>query len=169
MAINLDFVKARLGDEIGFAAEDLGRLYGQPSEEETDAHLGSLETNENAIVDHVLSDIENVRQEHRVLAVNAEHSESIRGLLNKYHFHPLVSQFDASGGVGWKLSGDDAQYVAYRAADIVNMDFDWSDVLRIRLNRLILSHQTEPPEIDQAFRDHVADVTFYLIELTGII
>jgi hypothetical protein len=51
----------------------------------------------------------------------------------------------------------------------MGIDFDWGDVLRLRLNRLIVWPDATAPDMDQTFRDRLADVVFYLVELTGIL
>jgi len=49
------------------------------------------------------------------------------------------------------------------------MDFDWGDMLRLRLHRLIVWPDEARPNLDQAFLDHLIEVIFYLVELTGVV
>lgn len=168
MAPDFAFIKTRVGDDLGLSADDLVQLFGvQPNT--LDTHLKTLGKDNKTIFERVLADIDAVRIGYRLITVTDEQIDAIRRLLSDYLFHPLITQAMADGSVGWRLSGDDSQFVAYRAADVVNMDFDWSDVLRTRLNRLVIWPDSAAPTIDQKFRDRVVDVTLYLIELTGIV
>ena len=166
--IDATWVKTRIGDEFGLTETDLIGLYGIDASK-LDKHLASLANNTNLIYERVLSDIDSVRVGYRQLEVNDDQIRSIRKLLNNYPFHPLVSVVNADGGVGWRLSGDVAQWVAFRAADVVDLDFDMGEVLRERLHRAIIWPDANEPAFNQAFIDRVADVTFYLLELTGIV
>ncbi len=168
MAPNTTQVKARIGDELGLTEDDLARLYGVEPRV-LDSHLATLGKDTQTACERILSDVDGVRVGYRMLQVSDDHIAAIRDLLREYTFHPLVSVPMADRQIGWRLSSDDAQYVAFRAADIVGMDHDWSEMLRLRLKRLIVSPTEAMPETDQAFRDRVADITFYLIELTGVL
>jgi len=166
--LSADWVKARIGDEFGLTENDLARLYS--IEVATlDKHLASLGKDETSVYERILSDVDAVRVGYRQIEVKDDQIAVIRGLLASYPFHPLVSVPMADQRVGWRLSGDDAQYVAFRAADAVGIDFDWGETLRLRLNRAIIWPDPAMPDTDQAFRDRVADVTFYLMELTGVL
>ena len=166
--LSADWVKTRIGDELGLTENDLARLYGIEVTE-LDRHLASLGNDETAVYERVLSDVDAVRVGYRLIEVNDDQIANIRGLLASYPFHPLVSVPMADQRVGWRLSGDDAQFVAFRAADVVGIDFDWGETLRLRLNRAIIWPDEAMPDTNSAFRDRVADVTFYLMELTGIL
>ncbi len=168
MAPDTAWVKARIGDELGLIDNDLARLYGVEVNT-LNRHLASLGGDEDSIYQRILSDVDAVRVGYRQLQVSDEDIAQARDLLQKYIFHPLVSVPMASGQVGWRLSGDDAQFVAFRSADIVGMDHEWGEMLRKRLNRLIVWPAEAMPELDQAFLDRVADITFYLMELTGVL
>ncbi len=168
MALNAAQVKAKIGDELGLTDEDLARLYGVDASG-VDKHLVSLGKDPDAVCQRILSDVDGVRVGYRVLQISDDHIAAIRVLLRDYIFHPLVSMEMADGRVGWKLGSDDAQFVAFRAADIVGMDHDWSEVLRLRLKRLFVWPDETMPETNRAFRDRVADITFYLMELTGVL
>jgi hypothetical protein len=168
MALNAAQVKARIGDELGLTDEDLARLYGVDAGK-LDKHLASLEKDANAVYQRILSDVDGVRTGYRMLQVSDAHIAAVRELLKDYIFHPLVSTAMADGHVGWKLGSDDAQFVAFRVADIVGMDHDWSEVLRLRLKRLIVWPNENMPQTNREFRDRVADITFYLVELTGVL
>lgn len=168
MSSSADWIKMRIGDELGLVAEDLVRLYGVPLPD-LDTHLTALESSPQAAVQRILSDVDGVRMGYRIIIVTDQHLAAIRERLRTYPFHPLVSAAGADGAIGWHLGGDDAQFVAFRMADIVGIDFDWSDVLRMRLHRLILHYSDQSPEITPTFRDRVVDVAAYLIELTGIL
>jgi hypothetical protein len=168
MALNAAQVKAKVGDELGLTDEDLARLYGVDAGA-VDKHLASLGKDPDAVYQRILSDVDGVRTGYRMLPVSDEHIAAVRNLLKDYIFHPLVSMEMANGQVGWKLGSDDAQFVAFRAADIVGMDHDWGEVLRLRLKRLFVWPDANMPETNKAFRDRVADITFYLIELTGVL
>ena len=162
------WVKTRIGDELGLTDDDLARLYGVNASA-LDRHLASLGKENNSIYERILSDVDAARTGYRQLEVSDENIAAIRKLLKSYPFHPLVSVPMASGDIGWRLSTDDAQFVAFRAADVVGMDFDWGEVLRTRLNRAIIWPDSNMPETNQAFKDRVADITFYLMELTGVL
>ncbi len=168
MALNTAQVKAKVGDELGLTDDDLARLYGvDPAA--VDKHLATLGKDPETVYQRILSDVDGVRTGYRMLQVSDEHIAAIRHLLSDYIFHPLVSMEMADGRVGWKLGSDDAQFVAFRAADTVGMDHDWSEVLRLRLKRLFVWPDETMPDTDQTFRDRVADITFYLMELTGVL
>jgi hypothetical protein len=162
------WLKARIGDELGLIDDDLARLYGVDVGA-LDKHLRSLSGDPNAAYEQVLADVDALRTGYRILEVTDDHIKAIRRVLRDYPFHPLVSTPMADGEIGWRLSGDDAQFVAFRTADVVSMDHDWSEVLRHRLKRLVIWPAEEMPETDQAFRDRVGDITFYLVELTGLL
>ena len=168
MAVDTTWVKNRIGDELGLTENDLARLYGVETAA-LDKHLRSIGADSNSVYEQTLADVDAIRVGYRMLEVSDDHISQARTLLRDYIFHPLVSVPRAGGEVGWRLSGDDAQFVAFRTADIVGMDFDWSDVLRLRLKRLVVWPDEAMPDTDQAFRDRVADITFYLTELTGIL
>lgn len=165
--IDMVWIKNRVGDELGLSEADLVRLYGI-GKEQLDYHLQSLGGAADMIYQQILSDVDAVRVGYRQLTVDDNQIATTRALLRDYRFHPLVSLPSADGQIGWRLSGDDAQYVAYRTADILGMDFEWSDVLRLRLKRLVVWPDSAMPNTDENFRDRVADITFYLAELTGV-
>lgn len=166
--IDARWVKTRVSEELGLTEEDLARLYGIEANA-VNKHLPTLGGDSQAIYEQVLSDVDAVRMGYRQIQVGDDQIAAIRDLLSAYPFHPLVSIPMASGQIGWRLSGDDAQYVAFRAADAVGIDFEWGEVLRTRLNRAIIWPDAAMPKTDQAFRDRLADVTFYLLELSGIL
>jgi hypothetical protein len=166
--IDATWVKMRVGDELGLNETDLAGLYGIEVKA-LDKHLSTLAGDSQTIYDRVLSDVDSVRIGYRQIEMSDEQIQAIRELLANYPFHPLVSMSTADDGVGWRLSGDDAQWVAFRAADLVNLDFNLGEVLRLRLNRAVIWPDETEPEINQAFLDRVADVTFYLMELTGVV
>ncbi len=168
MALDTTWIKTRVADELGLTEDDLARLYGVDSGS-LDSQLASLDRNKNAVYERVLSDVDALRMGYRLIQVNDDQIAATRNMLANYIFHRPVSVPMAAGGIGWRLSSDDAQYVAFRTADIIELDFDWGDVLRLRLNRLILWPDEAEPKIDQTFRDRLADVVFYLVELTGIL
>jgi hypothetical protein len=161
-------VRAWVGDELGLTPDDLARLYGIGAST-IDDHLASMGESDQIIYERVLGDVDAVRIGYRQIEVSQENITELRDLLSTYIFHPLVSMNRASGEIGWRLSGDDAQFVAFRMADIVGMDFEWSDVLRLRLNRIVIWPDENAPEISQNFRDRVVDVATYLAELTGVL
>jgi hypothetical protein len=168
MALDTSRVKTRISDELGLTDEDLARLYNVDASQ-LNRHLTSMGKDENAVSQQILSDVDAARVNYRLLQVNDEHVAAARQMLHEYIFHPLVATPMADGSIGWRLSLDDAQFVAFRIADIVGVDYDWSDVLRFRLHRLIIWPDETRPAIDQAFYDRVAEVTFFLIELTGVL
>jgi hypothetical protein len=161
-------VKAWISDELGLTADDLARLYGVGLSA-LDDHLVSMGETDQIIYERVLGDIDAVRIGYRQITISQENITVMRDLLSTYIFHPLVSMNRAGGELGWRLSGDDAQFVAFRMADIVNIDFEWSDILRLRLNRLVIWPDENAPETNQKFRDRVVDVTTYLAELSGVL
>ena len=168
MALDTARVKTRISDELGLTDEDLARLYNVDVKQ-LNRHLTSMGKDENAVSQQILSDVDAARVNYRLLQVTDEHIAAARQMLREYIFHPLVTTPMAAGGVGWRLSLDDAQFVAFRMADIVGVDYDWSDVLRSRLHRLIIWPEESRPAINQAFYDRVAEMTFFLIELTGVL
>jgi hypothetical protein len=168
MALDTSRVKTRIGDELGLTDEDLARLYNVDAGQ-LNRHLASMGKDENAVSQQILSDVDAARTNYRLLQVNDEHIAAAHEVLREYIFHPLVATPMADGNIGWRLSLDDAQFVAFRIADIVGVDYDWSDVLRYRLHRLIIWPDEKRPAINQAFYDRVAEMTFFLIELTGVL
>jgi hypothetical protein len=162
------WIKARVADELGLTESDLARLYSL-EESALDAYLGSLAADPNDGVSRVLADLDTIRVQHRKMSLNTEQIESIRELVGSYLFHPLISLPAASGNLAWRLSGDDAQWVAFRAADLLNIDFNASDVLRLRLNRLVVFNSDDAPPVDEVFCDHLAHITCYLAELSGVL
>lgn len=168
MTLDTAWIKTRVADELGLTEDDLARLYGV-DDAGLDDQLAGLDNDENAVYERVLSDVDALRMGYRLIQVSDEQIEATRDMLANYIFHRPVSVPMVAGGIGWRLSSDDAQYVAFRTSDITGIDFDWGDVLRLRLNRLILWPDATEPEIDQTFRDRLADVVFYLVELTGIL
>ncbi|MEP7285609.1 MAG: hypothetical protein ABI947_07575 [Chloroflexota bacterium] len=163
-----NWIKAHISDELGLTANDLAGLYGIDVAA-LDSHLVTLGRDVQSISQRILSDIDAVRVGYRRVEVSDDHISAIRDLLASYLFHPLVSTLTASGDIGWRLSGDDAQWVAFRTADVVGMAFGWDETLRVRLNRLVLWPDAKMPDTNQAFRDRLADVTFYLTELTEVL
>ena len=170
MAAKLDiaWVKNRVADELGLTEDDLAHLYGVEVRA-LDKHLATFGKDNQSVYERILSDVDAARIGYRQIEVNDDQISALRQILGRYRFHPLVSIPTADGVVGWRLSGDDAQYVAFRAADIAQFDFDWGEALRLRLNRAILWPDEHKPDTNNEFRDRVADVTFYLMELSGIL
>jgi hypothetical protein len=164
--LDANWIKNRVGDELGLAEHDLSTMYGVPN---VDQHLTTLGSDSNAVYERVLSDVDAVRVGYRQFQVSDDQIGEIRALLSTYKFHPLVSVPMADGSVGWKLSGDDAQWVAFRASDVVGLDFDQGEILRLRLHRAVIWPDAATPEVNGAFRDRIADVTFYLVELSGVL
>ncbi len=168
MALDLEWVKTRIGDELGLSADDLARLY-RVNAGALDQHLASLGNTPQAVSERVLTDIDAVRQQRRPFVISEEQTVALWGLLSAYPFHPLVATRTASGSNGWRLSKDDAQYAAFRMADIVGLDFERGDVLRLRLHRLIIWPTDETPGDTQGFLDSVVKVAAYLAELSGVL
>ncbi len=166
--IDMSWVKNRIADELGLTEDDLAHLYGVEVRA-LDKHLASLGADNSAVYERILTDVDGARTGYRQIEVNDDQISAIRQLLSSYPFHPLVSIPTADGAVGWRLSSDDAQYVAFRAADIAQINFDGGEVLRLRLNRAVVWPDEQMPDTDSTFRDRVADVTFYLMELSGIL
>jgi hypothetical protein len=166
--IDAAWIKTRVGDELGLTDDDLVRLYGIDAKA-LNGHLATLGNDSQSAYEQILSDVDAVRVGYRQVQVDDGHIAAIRKLLNAYPFHPLVSIPMADGQIGWRLGGDDAQYVAFRTADAVGIDFEWGEVLRTRLNRAIIWPDTAMPQFNKAFRDRVADITFYLVELSGVL
>jgi hypothetical protein len=164
----ITWVKARIGDELGLTEEALARLYGV-DERGLDRRLAALGRDPGAVYQRVLTDVDSLRQSQRLIQLGEEHVAAVRALLGNYIFHPLVSVRTADEQIGWRLSSDDAQYVAFRTADTLSMDFEWGDVLRLRLNRLVIWPAEVPPAMDSAFRNRLTEVTVFLVELTGVL
>src|SRR5258708_6293606 len=135
--INVNWIKARVGDELGLSADDLTRLYGIDANA-LDKQLTTLGSDNQTVYERVLSDVDAVRVGYRQIQVSDDQIADIRKLLSTYPFHPLVGVQTADAQSAWRLSGDDAQFVAFRAADAVGIDFDCGEVLRLRLNRLVI-------------------------------
>src|SRR5579859_1603043 len=161
------WIKSRIGDDLGLTEDDLMRLYGI-SPVQLDRYLVGLAADPEDAVQRVLSDVNAASANHRLITLSDDQIDQARRIVADYPFHPL-SQLDAVLGHAWRLSSDDAQWVAFRIADLLGLDFPSSDVLRLRLNRLGLSYEPEFPEFDAAFRNRVADTTLYLSELAGVL
>lgn len=161
------WIKTRIGDELGLTEDDLARLYGV-SPNDLDRYLVRLAADPEAVVQHILADVHATGTTHRRVHLTDEQIASARQLVADYPFHPL-SPLEAALGHAWRLGSDDAQWVAFRIADVIGLDFASSDILRLRLNRLGLSYEPEFPEFDTAFRNRVADTTLYLSELAGVL
>lgn len=158
----------QIGDEFGLNEQDLAAQYGVDEGELTE-HLQTLGDNSRVVYERILSDLDAVRIGYRQVEVTDGQIATIRARLADYRFHPLVHHPLADGSVGWRLSGDDAQWVAFRASDAVGLSFEQGETLRLRLHRLVIWREAASPPFDQRFRDRVADVTFYLVELSGIV
>jgi hypothetical protein len=168
MTVDTTWVKAAVANELGLVEHDIATLYGI-QDSDLDQHLRELESTTQGVYQRVLSDVDAMRIGYRRVRVTDDHIERLRSLLETYPFHPLVGVTMWDGRAGWRLSADDAQYVAYRAADIVGLEFQASDALRLRLNTLVIWPAATHPTGSQAFRDRIVDVTTYLIELVGVI
>ncbi len=168
--IDSTWVKARLSNELGLTTPDLERLYGLVPDalDEQLAALGNELGDGDAVVNRVISDVDALRMGYRTIQINDEQIAAARTLLATGKFDPLIA-LDAAGHMrAWRLSGDDAQWLAYRFADLIRLDFDAGDVLRLRLNRVAVGYGEFPPAADRAFRDRIADILFYLAELSGL-
>jgi len=161
------WIKARIGDELGLTEDDLVRLYGL-SPNDLDRYLVRLAADPEAAVQRILADVNASGTAHRLIHLSDEQIAVARRLVADYLFHPL-SPLEAALGHAWRLSSDDAQWVAFRIADVIGLDFAASDILRLRLNRLGLSYESEVPEFNAAFRNRVADTALYLSELSGVL
>lgn len=168
MTVDTTWVKAAVANELGLVEEDLAAMYGVPIGD-LDGYLSGLEGTTQAVYQRVLSDVDAMRIGYRRVRITDEHIQNLRNLINAYPFHPLVGVTMWDGRAGWRLSSDDAQYVAYRAADIVGVEFQASDAVRKRLNTLVIWPAASHPTESQAFRDRIVDMTTYLIELIGVI
>jgi hypothetical protein len=133
-----------------------------------DRHLVGLSADPEAAVQRILADVNAAGATYRVITLSDEQIAAARRLVADYLFHPL-SPLEAALGHAWRLSSDDAQWVAFRIADLVGLDFAVSDVVRLRLNRLGLSYEPDVPTLDAAFRNRVADTALYLSELAGVL
>ena len=161
------WIRARIGDELGLTDDDLARLYSVlPGD--LDRHLIGLAVDPEAAVQRVLADVNAVGAANRTITLSDEQIAAARQLVADYSFHPL-SPLEAALGHAWRLSSDDAQWVAFRIADLIGIDFATSDILRLRLNRLGLSYEPDMPPFDAAFRNRVADTALYLSELAGVL
>ncbi len=161
------WIRVRIGDELGLTEDDLARLYGVlPGD--LDRHLVGLAADSEAAVQRVLTDVNAASNAYRTVILSDEQIAAARQLVADYPFHPL-SPLEAALGHAWRLSSDDAQWVAFRIADLIGLDFATSDILRLRLNRLGLSYEPDVPAFDAAFRNRVADTALYLSELAGVL
>jgi hypothetical protein len=161
------WIKIRIGDELGLTEDDLTRLYGV-TPNRLDSHLVGLAADPEAAVQRILADVHAAGTAHRVITLSDEQIAAARQLVADYPFHPL-SPLEAALGHAWRLSSDDAQWVAFRIADLIGLDFASSDIIRLRLNRLGVSYELEVPGVDAAFRNRVADTAVYLSELAGVL
>jgi hypothetical protein len=168
MALDVEWVKTRIGDELGLSANDLAHLYGVGANA-LDRRLSSLGNTAQAISERILADVDSARLSRRQLEITQAQITALWGILKPYRFHPLAAALMADGSAAWRLSKDDAQFVAFRTADIVGIDFEWGDVLRLRLHRLIIWLTEDTPGDAQAFVDRVIKATAYLAELTGVL
>ena len=168
MALNIDMVKAKIADELGLTDHDLAELYGV-AEGKLDAHLGSLEKSDKALYDRMLSDVDATRTSYRKFAVSDEQIASTRTLLSNHRFRPFAPLVQADGNLGWRLSRDDAEFVAFRTADFVGLNLESSELVRKRLNRVVLWANETSPEASQELLDRLADITFYLLELSSVV
>ncbi len=163
------WIKARLADEFGLSEDDLARLYGL-NRDDLDAHLAALEDGQSStIVNRLISDVDAVRVGYRTVQVSDAQIEASRALLINYRFYPLIALDAAGHQHAWRLSGDDAQWIAFRISDVIGLDFEASDVLRLRLNRVAVGYGDNSPTLDGAFRDRIADIAFFLAELSGVL
>ncbi len=162
------WIKARLGDEFGLVDEDLLKLYGL-APAELDDYLVTLGNSPAAVANRLISDLDAVRVGYRTIQISDEQMNAVLALLAAYPFHPMIALDTASHQKAWRLSGDDAQWVAFRVADLLGIDFEASDTLRRRLNRVAVWPRENAPAIDDEFLRRVADVTFYLAELSGVL
>ncbi|MHB8626618.1 MAG: hypothetical protein ACYDBJ_01315 [Aggregatilineales bacterium] len=161
------WIKTRIGDELGLTEDDLARLYGAlPGD--LDSHLVGLAPDSEAAVQRILADVNAASAAHRVVILSDEQITAARQLVADYPFHPL-SPLAAALGHAWRLGSDDAQWIAFRIADLIGLDFASSDILRLRLNRLGLSYEPDVPGFNAAFRNRVADTALYLSELVGVL
>ena len=161
------WIKTRIGDELGLTEDDLARLYGV-GPNDLDRHLVRLAADPEAAVQRILADVNATGTTHRLIHLSDEQITEARRLVADYPFHPL-SPLEAALGHAWRLSSDDAQWVAFRIADVIGLDFASSDILRLRLNRLGLSYESRVPDFDATFRNRVADTALYLSELAGVL
>jgi hypothetical protein len=168
MSVDPHWVEQHISNELGLTERDLTRLYGL-EQGALYSYLLTLADDSAEVYQRVLADIDAVRVGYRQVRVNDEHIEKLRALLSVYPFHPPVGVSMWDGRDGWRLSADDAQYVAFRAADIVGLDFEAGDQLRLRLNTLVIWQADTPPTFGSAFQDRLVDITLYLIELSGVL
>ena len=168
MAVDPNWVEQHISNELGLIERDLLKLY-RLAPGALHAHLMSLGSSSNEVYQRVLADIDALRVSARRVRVSEDHVAALRALLSAYPFHPLVSLIMWDGRHGWRLSIDDAQYVAFRAADIVGLSFEDGDLLRQRLNTLVIWQADTQPAFGSAFQARLADITLYLIELSGVL
>ena len=136
MALNVGLVKSKIADDLGLTEQDLARLYGV-GDADLDRHLRELESGEEALYNRVMSDLDAARIGYRQFEISDQQITTVRMLLGKHKFRPFASLVQADGQVGWRLSRDDAEFVAFRSSDVVGLDLDASELVRKRLNRLV--------------------------------
>lgn len=167
MSIDTMFVMARIGDELGLSPDDLVALYNtRPNM--LDAHLSSLGTDEAEICACVLQDIDAARLTHRRAYFDSDARAALRKVLETYPLHPLASMTLADGTTGWRLGTDDAQYLAFRAADVMDLAFEAGEALRVCLRRVAIWTDAALPERAAMLHTRILDVIGYLAELCSI-
>jgi hypothetical protein len=168
--IDIAWVKARISNELGFAASDLERVYGL-TPDALDAQLTALGAElggGEALVNRLMGDVDALRMGYRTVQINDDQIAATRALLAKCKFDPPIPLDAAGHAHAWRLSSDDAQWVAYRFADLIGLGFEAGDMLRLRLNRIVIAYGDLPPVMEAKLRDRIADILFYLAELSGL-
>lgn len=167
MSINTMFVIARVGDELGLSPDDLAALYNTRPDA-LEALLSSLGTDEAAICARVFEDIDAARMMYRRAHFDSDAMAALRKVLETYPLHPLASMTLADGTTGWRLGTDDAQYLAFRAADVMGLAFEAGEALRVRLRRVAIWTDATPPEQAAILHMRILNVIGRLAELCSI-
>ena len=163
----VEWIKSRIGDELGFSEEDLAALY-KMSPADLNKQIGQFDQDVEILVAQILADVNAAINANRQAVVTETHIAAIKALIARYPIRKLVP-LKAIQGPAWRLTADDAQWVAYRLADVINLDFASSDTLRRRLNRIALSYGADQPPWDDALRSQILNTSLYLCQLAGVL
>lgn len=170
MFSGLAYIMARVGDEIGFDADDLAALYGVAGHD-LEQYLRDLAPTPIAAFQRVIGDADALRVGYRHFESTDTYIAALQSAFAHFEFAPPVPAQLGAGGTGWLLASEQTPALAERALQIANTPADPSDQLAFarRLARIAFWNRPELPSVDAAFRDRVVDVCAYLVEYTAIL
>jgi len=161
------WIKARLGDELGLSDDDLAALYQTTPGQLTEQLTASTDAPE-AVVKQIIADIDGAAAHKARTAINDTQLATLKSWIGRYPIRKLVP-LETVSGLAWRLTADDAQWIAFRLADVIGLDFAASDVLRQRLNRVALSYEAAQPPWNDDLRAQITAIAIKLAELTGVL